>query len=221
MVAAFNCDRVHELAAEFGYTRCQFDDHQGLAAFRRTDTEDGTPEIVRVWWRTRTVETQLKHPGQVANSLYRKNVPNYTVLRAIFDYPRDGRGYRRNPEKNTPCPGCGKRFRGAVGAVSHFEDGHCKNCRGADKARRAVYKFVQDNNVNFTLDRIGYSSDGDGYDSDGNNYICHGCSKQFRTLKSMMQHQENKASCRDIVSFNPSTMQLGTTAYYSSDDDEW
>ncbi len=49
MVAAFDCDRVHELAAEFGYTRCQFDDHQGLAAFRRTDTEDGTPEIVRVW----------------------------------------------------------------------------------------------------------------------------------------------------------------------------
>ena len=114
MVAAFDCDRVHELAAEFGYTRCQFDDHQGLAAFRRTDTEDGTPEIVRVWWRTRTVETQLKHPRQGANSLYRKNVPNYTVLRAIFDYPRDGRGYRRNPEKDTPCPGCGKRFRGAT-----------------------------------------------------------------------------------------------------------
>lgn len=169
------------------------------------------------------METQLKHPGQVANSLYRKNVPNYTVLRAIFDYPRvhTGRGYRRNPEKNTSCPLCRKRFRGAVGAVSHIEDGHCPDCRGADKARRAVYKFVRDNNVNFTLDRIGYGSDGDGYDSDGNNYICHGCSKQFRTLKSMMQHQENKASCRDIVSFNPSTMQLGTTAYYSSDDDEW
>ena len=87
MVAAFDCDRVHELAAEFGYTRCQFDDHQGLAAFRRTDTEDGTPEIVRVWWRTRTVETQLKHPGQVAHSLYRKNVPNYTVLRTHLRLP--------------------------------------------------------------------------------------------------------------------------------------
>jgi hypothetical protein len=98
-----------------------------------------------------------------------------------------------------------------VGAVTHFEDGHCETCLGQDNARRAVHGFLKQKNANFTLERIGYGNDATGgYDSDGNNYVCHGCDKEFPTLKQMIQHQQMKQKCVHLTrGIRPMMLQLG------------
>merc|ERR1719508_248339 len=43
-----------------------------------------------------------------------------------------------------PCPICGvkKMFRTATNAVQHVESGACGGCRGKEKAREQIYKFI-------------------------------------------------------------------------------
>jgi predicted nucleic acid-binding Zn ribbon protein len=213
-MAMFNVDVVDRLAREYGYTKCQYDPRQGLSAYRRATTCDGTPEIARVWCGTRTVETQLKHPNRPARTaLFRRNVPHYKALGAIFDNPRahTGTGYYRDPEKDTPCPGCGKHFRGVIGSVCHYECGKCKSNPCASSARRTAYEVARRAGADFLVERIAYREyatdsddegyhETDGYESDGYNYRCNACGKEFKLLNALMQHQKNRSQCQHLVS---------------------
>ena len=208
-MAWFDVDVVERLAREYGYTKCQCDPRQGLRAYRRATTCDGTPEIVRVWCGTRTVETQLKHPNRPARTaLFRRNVPHYKALGGIFDNPRThtGTGYYRDPEKDTPCPGCGRKFRGAIGSVCHYECGKCRSNPCASSARRTAYEVARRAGADFLVKRIAYgeyatdSDESDGYESDGYNYRCNACGKEFKLLNALMQHQKNRSQCQHLVS---------------------
>jgi hypothetical protein len=82
----FTCDRIRNIARAEGYSQCQVDDHEGVIAFRRV--HDDHPELVRVWFRTRTVGTYIGHPRQGKTQLFRKNIQSYHELTAIFENPR-------------------------------------------------------------------------------------------------------------------------------------
>jgi len=112
---AFSVDDVQCVARDYGYTQCQHEPREGVLDFRRADV-DGDSEIVRVWYRTGTVGTYIKHPRQQRTQLFRRDNTQLSQLRAIFDDPRvhTGRGYHKRGDRNTPCPSCGRKHRGKL-----------------------------------------------------------------------------------------------------------
>jgi len=56
-------DNIRRLASKNGYRMCQHDCREGVIAFEKPD-DDGYRLLVRVWYRTGTVGTYLKHPRQ-------------------------------------------------------------------------------------------------------------------------------------------------------------
>ena len=55
---------IKRLASKNGYRMCQHDAREGVIAFSKLD-EDGNKLLVRVWYRTGTVGTYLKHPNNM------------------------------------------------------------------------------------------------------------------------------------------------------------
>jgi len=136
---AFSIDEVRQIALGRGYRQCQHEPREGVLDFRRADS-DGDSEIVRVWYRTGTVGTYIKHPTQQRTQLFRRDNTQRSQLGefiftfvwaistdvvfcadAIFDNPRvhTGRGYHRRGERNTPCPSCGRMHRGEFHHTHH------------------------------------------------------------------------------------------------------
>ena len=72
----FSVSDVRDVARTEGYTQCQHDPHAGVLDFRRATSDDGQSEIVRVFYRTGTVTTHLKHPKHKArrSALHRAGV---------------------------------------------------------------------------------------------------------------------------------------------------
>ena len=96
--------------------------------------------------------------------------------------------------RNVACPICGDvRFKSATNAVQHVETGSCTGCRGADNARNAIYGYVRQHGVhllNPDAQMLQYS----GHHLTGHMppdlpYSCQHCTKSFRQLSAMMQHQ--------------------------------
>ena len=150
----------------------------------------------------------LKHPRQGKTQLFRRGIESYEELAAIFENPRThtGKGYQRVPKtdekKDVPCVGCGKKFKAISGSVQHFETGRCPSCPGEANAREQVYNYANQSNANFMIKRIANGDDevNTSYREDGANFRCPapGCSKEFEKLASLMQHMENKLSCREF-----------------------
>ena len=69
---AFSIDEVRQIALGRGYRQCQHEPREGVLDFRRADS-DGDSEIVRVWYRTGTVGTYIKHPTQQRTQLFRRD----------------------------------------------------------------------------------------------------------------------------------------------------
>ena len=211
----FSVSDVRDVARTHGYTQCQHDPHAGVLDFRRATSDDGQSEIVRVFYRTGTVTTHLKHPKHKArrSALHRAGVDTPRELEAIFRDPRvhTGKGYRRAEDapssrssrvkgaRDTPCPSCGWMHRGVVGAVQHFESGHCPNCPGRENACRAVHALTaRSGGAHMLVKRIGWDGDEEaGSDPDGCNYSCPGCGKTTRTMQSLMQHMNARTRCRE------------------------
>ena len=119
------------LASRYGYRMCQHDAREGVIAFEKLD-EDGNKVLVRVWYRTGTVGTYLKHPRQ-GKTLVRKDIgkDNWSLLGNIFANPRihTNLGYQTKPntpnstpasERTVPCPACGRMYKSASGSVAHL-----------------------------------------------------------------------------------------------------
>ena len=71
--------RVQAMGAKFVYNQCQLCRREGVVAFRREADDGDGHELVRVWWRTGTVGTYLKHPVQGKTQLFRRDINNFAV----------------------------------------------------------------------------------------------------------------------------------------------
>lgn len=109
-------------------------------------------------------------------------------------------------ERNFPCPGCKKMYRGMADTASHFESGGCSACRGKSNARKAAYQLVagQQGGSNFLANDtklLTMSADGGvqagGYSEKGPNYCCPACRRKFKDLSGLMQHTQSRPACRE------------------------
>jgi len=209
---AYDADDVLAVAADEGYALCQRCDREGVLAFRRELRN--VAQLVRVWHRTGTVGTYLKHPSKGKTQLYRRRVEDLRTLRALFDDPRchthDGYQRRVNASEDgapcrvaetarrtAACPACGKMFGKASNAVGHYESGGCPTCRDESRARRNVHAYASAQGAGFLVRRIGRGGDSASeYATDDDNYRCNACGKEFARLGSLIQHQEMRVMCR-------------------------
>ena len=96
--------------------------------------------------------------------------------------------------RNVACPVCGdQKFRSGANAVQHVESGYCRGCRGQEQARDQIYRFASSKKtMQPYLNGTPLLTNG----SDGGTpdfpYSCQQCSKQFRQLSQLMQHQDQK-----------------------------
>lgn len=98
--------------------------------------------------------------------------------------------------RNVACPICGEaRFKSGANAVQHVESGYCSGCRGKDLARSQIYNFAQNQPAmrRFMTDTP-MIADGNSYDDDVPDfpYHCPECTKSFRQLSQLLQHQDQK-----------------------------
>ena len=95
------------------------------------------------------------------------------------------------------CPICGEqRFKSGANAVQHVESGYCSGCQGKDRARKAIYDFAQSQKAlrRYMTDAPRLTN-GSGYDHGGvpdKPYHCQECSKSFRQMSQLLQHQDQK-----------------------------
>ena len=108
---------------------------------------------------------------------------------------------RTHQERNFPCPGCGKLYRGMTDGALHFESGACTACKGADNARKVAYDFLSNQKGShhfltapLMLTNCAGSTSG-GYTTENPNYRCPTCNKTFMMLSGLMQHLSNKPQC--------------------------
>mmetsp|Transcript_38237 Transcript_38237/g.68935 ORF Transcript_38237/g.68935 Transcript_38237/m.68935 type:complete len:186 (-) Transcript_38237:83-640(-) len=97
--------------------------------------------------------------------------------------------------RNISCPICGDtRFRSPANAVQHVESGYCTGCKGSDNARQQIYQYTQaKRGMKKYLNLTPLLTNG------GNNqgvpdypYHCPQCTKSFRNLSQLMQHEDQK-----------------------------
>lgn len=220
-MVAFYFDTVIEQAERQGWTKFRYEHGQGQLVFLERHMQGERYEL-HVWCTTGTVGSYLDHPRQGKTQLYRRNV-DMSGLRQILNNPRahTGTGYHERREldhRQTPpakrartvgCPGCGKMHFTMGDTAQHFESGRCPSCPGADNARRAAYGFTRAQEeragaagafTNGGQQMLTFNGEGAldytaGYQSGGYNFRCPGCSKEFRQLSALLNHQAAKPAC--------------------------
>ena len=109
-------------------------------------------------------------------------------------------------ERNVACPVCREtRFRSGANAIQHVESGYCTGCTGQDNARQQIYEFAARQGK-----LRGYMT-GTPMLTNGNNgpygtvpdlpYCCPDCSKSFRQMSQLLQHQDNKHRNYNMLSY--------------------
>ena len=97
--------------------------------------------------------------------------------------------------RNVSCPICGEtRFASGANAVQHVESGYCSGCRGASNARDQIYRFASSQrSMQNYMPGMPMLTNGSGYGTTPDYpYCCPECSKSFRQLSQLLQHQDAK-----------------------------
>mmetsp|Transcript_56258 Transcript_56258/g.67773 ORF Transcript_56258/g.67773 Transcript_56258/m.67773 type:complete len:171 (+) Transcript_56258:79-591(+) len=107
--------------------------------------------------------------------------------------------------KNVACPVCGdRRFGAGANAVMHVERGHCRGCKGRDSARRHIYEFASCQSAMRPFMAYAPQLLYGGY-SCGSvpnfPYRCPQCYMSYQQLSQLMQHQYQKHSNNDMLTF--------------------
>jgi DNA-directed RNA polymerase subunit RPC12/RpoP len=97
--------------------------------------------------------------------------------------------------RNVACPVCKEqRFKSGANAVQHVESGYCTGCLGVDNARNQIYQHTSSKpQMQRYLTSVPMLTNGS-----NSNYVpdlpynCPDCSKSFRALSQLLQHQDQK-----------------------------
>uniref|UniRef100_A0A7S2R8F1 C2H2-type domain-containing protein n=1 Tax=Eucampia antarctica TaxID=49252 RepID=A0A7S2R8F1_9STRA len=109
--------------------------------------------------------------------------------------------------QNVACPVCGDvRFRSGANAVQHVESGSCTGCRGQDNARQQIYKFAtaQQSMRRFVAGGQPMLMNGNDYNNNSIPdfpYQCPQCSKSFRQLSQLLQHNDQKHNQHNMIGY--------------------
>lgn len=130
-----------------------------------------------------------------------KTVPCAGCTRLFVDQNAMRQHAQVHAAADTPCPGCGRLYRGVTNAVLHFETGYCSGCPGRENARRAAYDFAsaQETTRQFLTQPLMLTYDDGptgGFQAEAENYKCPACTRTFNALGSLMQHQQARPQCR-------------------------
>lgn len=96
---------------------------------------------------------------------------------------------------NIACPVCGdRRFKSGANAVQHVESGYCSGCRGRENARRQIYDFTSSKAPmrKYMTDVPLLTNGSRSSIVPDYPYQCRECSRSFRQLSQLMQHQDQK-----------------------------
>ncbi|KAG7366744.1 zinc finger C2H2 type domain containing protein [Nitzschia inconspicua] len=109
--------------------------------------------------------------------------------------------------RNVSCPVCGEtRFKSGANAVQHVESGFCSGCRGEEHAREQIYRFAQSKKSmsRFMTDapQLTYGN----WNSNNQRvpdfpYQCPDCSKAFRQMSQLLQHQDQKHRQHNLLGY--------------------
>jgi DNA-directed RNA polymerase subunit RPC12/RpoP len=107
--------------------------------------------------------------------------------------------------RDIACPVCGeRRFASGANAVQHVESGYCSGCRGKDNARKSIYEFArQQQGMQRFMSDLPMLQNG-AYNSNAVPdvpYRCKDCSKSFRQLSQLLQHQDNKHNQTRMIGY--------------------
>jgi DNA-directed RNA polymerase subunit RPC12/RpoP len=99
--------------------------------------------------------------------------------------------------RDMACPICGdRRFRSGANAVQHVETGSCSGCPGQGNARQQIYNFASKQARMHRYMTEAPMLTYDGYETNRAvpdfPYECRDCSKAFRNLSQLLQHQDQK-----------------------------
>eukprot|EP00092_Neocalanus_flemingeri_P002738 GFUD01002931.1.p1 GENE.GFUD01002931.1~~GFUD01002931.1.p1 ORF type:complete len:158 (+),score=31.98 GFUD01002931.1:124-597(+) len=121
----------------------------------------------------------------------------------MFDHPSGNKKHIKNmltqhlqvhQPKTVSCPVCGEtRFRSNTNAVQHVESGSCSGCKGKENARQQIHNFIASKKESRGLlantPALEWAGAGTGRVPDLP-YKCQECSKKFRQVSALMQHQQ-------------------------------
>ena len=117
----------------------------------------------------------------------------------VFDSPNNLNMHMQvHRPRTVPCPACGeRRFRSGANVVQHLESGYCKSCLGQDKARQEIYTFASQKGQMQRYLTSSYPMLTNGATPHNHGvpdlpYHCPDCSKSFRQLSQLLQHQDQK-----------------------------
>lgn len=107
--------------------------------------------------------------------------------------------------RNVACPVCGDtRFKSGANAVQHVESGYCSGRPGRQNAREQIYKFSSTKGgMRRYMNDVPQLTNGSHFDEGVPDfpYRCPGCSKAFRHLSQLLQHQDQKHNNRKLIGY--------------------
>ncbi len=99
--------------------------------------------------------------------------------------------------RNVACPVCKEvRFRSGANAVQHVESGYCRGCTGRDNARQQIYEYASSQQaMRQYMTSVPMLTNGNNYNHVPDYpYQCQECSKSFRQLSQLLQHNDSRHS---------------------------
>mmetsp|Transcript_20212 Transcript_20212/g.43928 ORF Transcript_20212/g.43928 Transcript_20212/m.43928 type:complete len:456 (-) Transcript_20212:878-2245(-) len=131
---------IKALAEDYGYNERR-EEVSCTLFFKETNPQNANcPNLINIFYTTRGIMTQLSHPSQGYNSLWRSSAyDSLETLAMLFENPRahTGRGYRQAKDAVRGCAKCGSQKKRTEYSANQWKTGPgkaaCSECVSPNK----------------------------------------------------------------------------------------